>query len=94
MGHTPTIGLWAVTTLTLALSSHAATIQLPRTGQTTCHDALGNAIGCAATGQDGDKLAETAWPDPRFTDSNNGTVSDNRTGLAPLAGLVSAEVAQ
>ena len=53
----------------------------PRTGQTTCYDAAGAVIGCTDTGQDGDWLAGVPWPDPRFTDRGDGTVSDNLTGL-------------
>jgi hypothetical protein len=59
-------------------------IQLPVTGQTTCYDATNAAIACAGTGQDGDKLTGTAWPNPRFMDNNNGTVTDNLTGLVWL----------
>lgn len=49
----------------------AGVIQLPRTGQTTSY----------ATGDDGDLQKGVAWPIPRFTDNNNGTVTDNLTGL-------------
>jgi len=34
-----------------------------------------------ATGDDGDLEMGVAWPDPRFTDHGNGTVTDNLTGL-------------
>ena len=34
-----------------------------------------------ATGDDGDLQKGVAWPDPRFTDNENGTVTDNLTGL-------------
>lgn len=54
---------------------------VPKTGQTTCYDASGNTIGCAGTGQDGDKQAGVDLPAPRFTDNSNGTVKDNLTGL-------------
>ena len=67
--------------LLLPFPAAAATLQLPRTGQTTCYDASGNVVGCAGTGQDGDKLKGAAWPVPRFTDNANGTVTDNLTGL-------------
>ena len=60
------------------------TINLPQTGQTTCYDAAGNGIPCTGTGQDGDKQAGVTWPSPRFTDNNNGTVTDNLTGLVWL----------
>lgn len=33
------------------------------------------------TGDDGDHENGIAWPDPRFTDNGDGTVSDNLTGL-------------
>jgi len=61
----------------------ATTIQLPQTGQNTCYD-VGGEIPCAGTGQDGDKQAGKPWPNPRFTDNNNGTVTDNLTGLVWL----------
>ena len=60
---------------------HAASVQLPQTGQKACYDASGATINCAGTGQDGDKQVGTAWPSPRFTDKGNGTVTDNLTGL-------------
>ena len=73
----------AVTGLLLALPfvTHAATIQLPGTGQTTCYNEDGVVISCANTGQDGDKQMGLSWPSPRFTDNRNGTVTDNLTGL-------------
>ncbi len=43
-----------------------------KTGQTTLY----------ATGDDGDLQKGVVWPNPRFTDNNNnGTVTDNLTGL-------------
>ena len=44
---------------------------LAKTGQTTSY----------AAGDDGDLQKGAAWPDPRFTDHQDGTVTDNRTGL-------------
>ncbi len=44
---------------------------LPRTGQTTSYGA----------GDDGALQKGVAWPTPRFTDNNNGTITDNLTGL-------------
>ena len=49
----------------------AATLQLPKTGQTTSY----------AAGDDGALQKGTAWPSPRFTDNANGTITDNLTGL-------------
>src|SRR3989344_4537094 len=59
----------------------ASVIQLPQTGQTNCYDSVGNIISCAGTGQDGDTRTGVAWPEPRFIDNNNSTISDNLTGL-------------
>jgi len=59
----------------------AGTVNLPRTGQTKCYDTTGIEIPCAGTGQDGDIQAGVAWPDPRFTDNGDDTMTDNLTGL-------------
>jgi hypothetical protein len=45
--------------------------ELPKTGQTTSY----------ASGDDGNITAGIEWPSPRFTDNNDGTVTDNLTGL-------------
>ena len=42
---------------------------------------LSGGIDCAGTGQDGDIRAGVEWPDPRFTDNMDGTITDNLTGL-------------
>jgi hypothetical protein len=42
-----------------------------KTGQTTSY----------ATGDDGDLESGVIWPNPRFTDKGDGTVTDNLTGL-------------
>ena len=52
-----------------------------KTGQTLCYNEAGTVIPCAGTGQDGEYQRGVAWPSPRFTDNNNGTVTDNLTGL-------------
>jgi hypothetical protein len=44
---------------------------VPKTGQTTSY----------ATGDDGDLEKGLIWPNPRFTDNLDGTVTDNLTGL-------------
>jgi hypothetical protein len=68
---------------------------VPRTGKTTCWDENGNARPCAGTGEDGEYqmggkiVAPSPGPtwhpsflvDPRFKDNNDGTVTDNLTGL-------------
>lgn len=59
----------------------SAAVDLPQTSQTTCYDVAGTVIDCPGTGQDGDIRAGMAWPQPRFTDNNDGTLTDNLTGL-------------
>jgi hypothetical protein len=54
---------------------------VPKTGQTACYNTSGTVISCAGTGQDGESKAGLTWPNPRFTDNANGTVTDNLTGL-------------
>ena len=44
---------------------------MEKTGQTTFY----------ATGDDGDLEKGVPWPNPRFTDNEDGTVTDNLTGL-------------
>jgi len=44
---------------------------VPKTGQTEVY----------AVGDDGDWQAGIPWPEPRFTDNEDGTVTDNLTGL-------------
>ena len=60
--------------------AQAATVTLPKTGQTLCYNANGT-IDCAGTGQDGETQIGATWPVPRFTNNLNGTVTDNLTGL-------------
>ena len=68
--------------LLLPALSGASPAEVPRTGQTACYATAGTVIGCAGTGQDGDRLAGVAWPDPRFTvQTDDQTVTDNLTGL-------------
>jgi hypothetical protein len=66
-----------------ALALAQGAVELPKTGQKQCYDAAGNVIDCTTQGQtqDGAVHAGVAWPDPRFTDNEDGTVTDNLTGL-------------
>ena len=66
-----TILLTIIMTIIPAFAWADAPVKLPKTGQTTSH----------ATGDDGATQRGVAWPSPRFTDNNNGTVTDNLTGL-------------
>ncbi len=59
---------------------YAGTISPSNAGHMTCYDTYGNMIPCAGTGHSGNKQAGAVLK-PRFTDNNNGTVTDNLTGL-------------
>ena len=59
----------------------ASEVNLPKTGQTTCYDEGGNVIDCAQTSQDGDIQSGVDWPEPRFEDNEDGTITDHLTGL-------------
>ena len=54
---------------------------IAKTGQGICYDGSGSIINCTGTGQDGEYQKGVAWPNPRFIDHRNGTVTDNLTGL-------------
>lgn len=60
---------------------------VPKTGQTECHKEVDPWEPCECgtsdcpAGQDGDLQKGVGWPNPRFTDNLNGTVTDNLTGL-------------
>ena len=57
---------------------------LPKTGQIRCYDESGTSTTCTNTGQDGEIQQGVTWPNPRFADNGDGTVSDNLTGLTWL----------
>ena len=59
----------------------AGTVNLPQTGQKKCYDTSGTEIPCPGTGQDGAIQAGVPWPEPRFLDNGNGTLTDRLTGL-------------
>ena len=63
------------------VSGSWAAARVARTGQETCHDYQGANIDCVGTGQDGEFQTGLAWPNPRFVDNNDGTVTDVLTGL-------------
>jgi len=67
-----------VTGIDVALSNctpvSTAIAPAPKTGVTTSY----------AAGDDGALKKGVAWPNPRFTDNSNGTVTDNLTGLVWL----------
>jgi len=56
---------------------------VPKTGQSICYDEFGTVIDCAGTGQDGEynKGVEPPTGGTRFTDNEDGTITDNLTGL-------------
>jgi hypothetical protein len=53
------------------LIANIGTAPVEKSGQTSSY----------ATGDDGDKEEGIAWPDSRFSDNGDGTVTDNLTGL-------------
>ena len=65
----------------ILLSPAPSPAELLRTGQRTCYDQEGNIVGHVGTGQDGDLQAGRVWPDPRFKDNGDGTITDLSTGL-------------
>jgi hypothetical protein len=65
-----TSGQWGLQTGTGSIGG-TYNAGVPRTGQTTSY----------AAGDDGALQRGVAWPNPRFTDNSNGTVTDNLTGL-------------
>lgn len=73
--------LFLLLILAAAQAADAGIVQLPQTGQVTCYDQGGIVIPCAGTRQDGDLQKGLQLPTPRFTDNNDGTVTDNLTGL-------------
>lgn len=66
-----TVCLLLALALLVPLHAHAGTIQLPQTGQTTTY----------AAGDDGSLQKGVVWPNPRFTDNGDQTMTDNLTGL-------------
>jgi uncharacterized repeat protein (TIGR02543 family) len=72
--------------------AQAATVTLPKTGQTVCYDAANAPTSCSNTaGQDANKLKGADWPVPRFIGNmksdgvtSNGTITDDLTGLVWL----------
>jgi len=70
-----------------------APARVRETGQTRCYDVAGAVIDCAGTGQDGDVRSGVAWPNPRFVDNLDGTVTDMLTGLIWLKDASCSELA-
>lgn len=56
-------------------------LTLPRTGQISTYDQDGNLIPFAGSGQDGEVQRGEDWPDPRFVNNGDDTISDTLTGL-------------
>ena len=50
----------------------AAPVDVPKTGQITSY----------AVGDDGDLQTGVAWPEPRFANNRDGTITDNMTGCS------------
>ena len=54
---------------------------VPQTGQTTCWDTNGLTIPCEGTGQDGELQKGVQFPNPRYINNGDGTITDTLTGL-------------
>ena len=76
-----TIFMILVFILFFPILSFAAAVGLPQTGQIICYSQSGTVIPCAGTGQDGDIRGGVPWPNPRFVDNLDGTITDKLTGL-------------
>jgi len=59
----------------------AGDIHLPWTGQQNCYGMNFSVIPCINTGQDAEMKAGVQWPEPRFRDNRDGTITDYLTGL-------------
>ncbi len=70
-----------------------APARVGKTGQKTCYDQAGTVIDCVGTGQDGDIQPGVEWPEPRFVDNADGTVTDMLTGLVWLKDASCANLA-
>lgn len=75
----------AVLCLVIMLPLTGTAAELSRTGQRTCFDQSGNSIDHTGSGQDGDLQNGKIWPEPRFIDNGDGTVTDHLTGLMWMA---------
>lgn len=62
-------------------TANAQSVAIPKTGQSLCYDGSGIQISCANTGQDGEIQAGKPWPNSRFRNNGDGTISDKLTGL-------------
>jgi hypothetical protein len=73
--------------ITGTASGGGSSAAVPQTGQGDCYKDDGTAGTCTCgtancpSKQDGDLKKGVAWPNPRFTDNGDGTVTDNLTGL-------------
>jgi len=67
-------------------ASSSSVIGVPKTGQTISYS--------DNDPDDGDLQMGTAWPDPRFIDNDDGTVTDNMTGLVWTKNANMLEVTQ
>ncbi len=66
------------------MAAVAGSAPVEDTGQQTCYDPTGSTtdtVACAGTGQDGELQRGVTWPTPGFTDNEDGTMTDNLTGL-------------
>ena len=57
------------------------TSRVAQTGQKQCFGPFGQPLPCGGTGQDGELRSGAPWPAVRFLDNEDGTVTDQLTGL-------------
>lgn len=81
------VGLLSLGLLVGCSPPEEAPAPIPRTGQRACYGEDGSLINCRGdgVGQDAAEFKGVSWPTPRFTKNNDGTVTDNLTGLVWLA---------
>jgi hypothetical protein len=75
------VSVAALSLLLPAMALAAYPAEVFRTGETKCYNIVGLRIPCSGTGQDGAVRSGAPWPEPRFTDNHDGTVTDMLTGL-------------
>jgi len=72
-------GVWGLQTGTGTIASNPAIV--PKTGQTSCYDISGTLVTCTGLRHDGDLQRGIAHAATRFLEPDDGTLTDQSTGL-------------